>query len=42
MIILSGSIDEAGRQRVKDLGADVVLSKPLVPDELYDALTAVV
>lgn len=42
VIILSGSIDEAGRQRVKDLGADVVLSKPLVPDELYDALTAVV
>lgn len=41
VIILSGSIDAAGQERVRSLGADVVLSKPLVPDELYDALSKV-
>ncbi len=38
VVILSGSIDADGQERVRALGADVVLSKPLVPDELYDAL----
>lgn len=41
VIILSGSIDAAGQERVRALGAEAVLSKPLVPDELYDALSAV-
>jgi len=41
VIILSGSIDAAGQDRVKTLGADVVLSKPLVPEELYNALATV-
>ena len=39
VIILSGSIDGAGQERVRSLGADAVLSKPLVPEELIDALT---
>jgi CheY-like chemotaxis protein len=41
IIILSGSIDSEGQQRVRDLGAAAVLSKPLVPTELLDALAAV-
>ncbi len=41
VIILSGSIDSEGQQRVRDLGAAAVLSKPLVPAELLDALAAV-
>lgn len=38
VIILSGSIDEAGQQRVAELGANAVLRKPLVPEELLAAL----
>jgi len=41
VIVLSGSIDSEGQQRVRDLGAAAVLSKPLVPTELLDALAAV-
>jgi CheY-like chemotaxis protein len=40
VIILSGSIDAKGQDRVRDLGADAVLSKPLVPEELLSALDA--
>jgi DNA-binding response OmpR family regulator len=40
VIILSGSIDAEGQDRVRALGADAVLSKPLVPEELLTALTA--
>ena len=39
VIILSGSIDSQGQERVRSLGADAVLSKPLVPAELFEALT---
>jgi CheY-like chemotaxis protein len=39
VIILSGSIDVQGHERVLALGAEVVLSKPLVPAELFEALT---
>jgi CheY-like chemotaxis protein len=39
VIILSGSIDSQGQERVRMLGADAVLSKPLVPEELFAALT---
>ena len=39
VIILSGSIDGKGQERVRLLGADAVLSKPLVPEELFEALT---
>ena len=39
VIILSGSIDSQGQERVKLLGAEAVLSKPLVPAELLEALT---
>jgi CheY-like chemotaxis protein len=38
VIILSGSIDEAGQERVRKLGAAAVLSKPLVPEELFQAM----
>jgi len=38
VVILSGSIDEKGQERVRALGAEAVLSKPLVPDELFKAL----
>jgi CheY-like chemotaxis protein len=38
VIILSGSIDAAAQERVKTLGAAAVLSKPLVPEELFQAL----
>jgi CheY-like chemotaxis protein len=38
VIILSGSIDAKGQERVRAEGADAVLSKPLVPDELLTAL----
>ena len=38
VIILSGSIDDAGRERVRKLGAVAVLAKPLVPEELFQAL----
>ena len=38
VIVLSGSIDDAGRQRVRDLGADAALAKPLVPEELFSVL----
>ncbi len=40
VIILSGSIDAAGQERVRVLGAAAVLSKPLVPEELFQAVTA--
>jgi CheY-like chemotaxis protein len=40
VIILSGSIDASGQQRVRELGADAVLTKPLVPDDLLAALQA--
>jgi CheY-like chemotaxis protein len=39
IIILSGSIDTEGQERIRALGADAVLSKPLVPEELFEALT---
>lgn len=39
VIILSGSIDGQGQERVRALGAASVLSKPLVPEELFEALT---
>lgn len=38
VIILSGSIDQKGQERVRTLGAAAVLSKPLVPEELFAAL----
>jgi CheY-like chemotaxis protein len=41
VIILSGSIDAEGQERVRTLGAAAVLSKPLVPEELFQALGAV-
>jgi CheY-like chemotaxis protein len=40
VIILSGSIDAQGQDRVRALGAEAVLSKPLVPEELLTALDA--
>jgi CheY-like chemotaxis protein len=40
VIILSGSIDAKGQERVRGLGASAVLSKPLVPEELLEALAA--
>jgi CheY-like chemotaxis protein len=40
VIILSGSIDAKGQDRVRVLGADAVLSKPLVPEDLFTALEA--
>jgi CheY-like chemotaxis protein len=40
IIILSGSIDAAGQDRVRVLGAAAVLSKPLVPEELFKALAS--
>jgi CheY-like chemotaxis protein len=40
VIILSGSIDAAGQERVRALGAAAVLLKPLVPEKLFDALVA--
>lgn len=40
VIILSGSIDAAGQERVRSQGAAAVLSKPLVPEELFLALAA--
>ena len=40
VIILSGSIDAAGQDRVRTEGAAAVLSKPLVPEELFAALDA--
>ena len=38
VIVLSGSIDAAGQERVRTDGAAAVLSKPLVPEELFLAL----
>jgi CheY-like chemotaxis protein len=38
VIILSGSIDAKGQDRVRSAGAAAVLSKPLVPAELLTAL----
>jgi CheY-like chemotaxis protein len=38
VIILSGSIDAEGQERVRTLGAAAVLSKPLVPEQLFEAL----
>lgn len=38
VIVLSGSIDDDGRKRVRALGADAALAKPLVPEELFSAL----
>jgi two-component system, cell cycle sensor histidine kinase and response regulator CckA len=40
VIVLSGSIDAQGQERVRTLGAAAVLSKPLVPEDLFLALTA--
>ncbi|HVS59110.1 MAG TPA: response regulator [Gemmatimonadaceae bacterium] len=40
VIILSGSIDPKGQERVRSEGAAAVLSKPLVPEELFQALAA--
>ncbi len=40
VIILSGSIDAQGQERVRSSGAVAVLSKPLVPEDLFLALTA--
>jgi CheY-like chemotaxis protein len=40
IIVLSGSIDATGQERVRSLGAAAVLSKPLVPEELMEALAA--
>jgi CheY-like chemotaxis protein len=40
VIILSGSIDATGQDRVRHLGAAAVLSKPLVPEELFKALAS--
>ena len=40
VIVLSGSIDAKGQERVRVLGANAVLSKPLVPEELLTALEA--
>lgn len=40
VVILSGSIDAKGQERVRTLGASAVLSKPLVPEELLEALAA--
>jgi CheY-like chemotaxis protein len=40
VIILSGSIDAKGQERVRALGAAAVLSKPVVPEELFEALAA--
>jgi CheY-like chemotaxis protein len=40
VVILSGSIDDEGMNRVLTAGASAVLSKPLVPDELLKALEA--
>jgi CheY-like chemotaxis protein len=40
VVILSGSIDEKGQDRLRLLGASAVLSKPLVPEELFGALEA--
>ena len=39
VIILSGSIDAKGQERVRTLGAEALLSKPLVPEQLFEALT---
>jgi CheY-like chemotaxis protein len=40
VIILSGSIDAKGQERVRGLGAVAVLTKPVVPEELLAALDA--
>jgi CheY-like chemotaxis protein len=40
VIILSGSIDAQGQERVRSNGAAAVLSKPLVPEDLFLALAA--
>jgi len=40
VIILSGSIDAKGQERVRSAGASAVLTKPLVPEELFKALDA--
>jgi CheY-like chemotaxis protein len=40
VIILSGSIDAKGQERVRLGGAAAVLSKPVVPEELLQALAA--
>jgi CheY-like chemotaxis protein len=40
VIILSGSIDAKGQERVRLGGAAAVLSKPVVPEELLLALAA--
>lgn len=41
VIVLSGSIDDAGRERVRGNGAVAALAKPLLPDELFTALESV-
>jgi CheY-like chemotaxis protein len=40
VVILSGSIDSDGQARVRALGAEAVLSKPVVAAELLAALEA--
>lgn len=40
VIILSGSIDAAGQERARSAGAFEVLSKPLQPEQLFDALAS--
>jgi CheY-like chemotaxis protein len=40
VIILSGSIDAKGQDRVRVLGASAVLLKPMVPEQLLEALAA--
>lgn len=42
VIILSGSIDADGKERMRTEGAAAVLSKPLVPEELFQALAAAI
>jgi CheY-like chemotaxis protein len=40
VIILSGSMDAKGQERVRVLGASAVLLKPMVPEQLFEALAA--
>ena len=41
VIVLSGSIDDKGRERVLENGAYGALAKPLVPKELFEILEKV-
>ena len=40
VIVLSGSIDQSLPRKVKELGADAFLAKPIDPDALRDAIAA--